>query len=325
MKLKTPFLFAALLFCGAVILLLAMCGGSSWYTPAELFSPDLEVIAALRLRRIVTAFLVGSALAAGGTACQAVLHNDLADPYLLGISGGASIGAALAILSGAVLYSVWALPAGAFCGAMAALAVVLIPAAVKRDTGTGVLLSGVILGAICSSLLMLMISVMGNTRLNSIVWWLLGDLSGSENAILIPAAVLTVGGLAVLMIFARATNALSLGANFAHGFGVSPRRAAVILLGTAALLAGTAVSLSGIIGFVGLIVPHIARRMAGAEHRKLYPAAFFCGGFFLVLCDLAARSVFQVQELPVGVVTSLIGGPFFLYLLYRKRAGGGAV
>ena len=325
MSLKAPFFFAGFLFCGAVILLLALCGGSSWYTPAELFSPDLEVIAALRLRRIITAFLVGSALAAGGTVCQAVLHNDLAEPYLLGISGGASLGAALAILSGAVLYSAWALPGGAFCGALAALAVVLIPAALKRDTGTGILLSGVILGAVCSSLLMLIISVMGNTRLNSIVWWMLGDLSGSEDAVLIPAAVLSVCCLAVLMIFARATNALSLGANFAHGFGVSPRRAAVILLGTAALLAATAVSLSGIIGFVGLIVPHIARRIVGAEHRKLYPAAFFCGGLFLVLCDLAARSVFQAQELPVGVVSSLIGGPFFLYLLYRKRPGGGGV
>lgn len=323
MNVKNAIFPAALLLCGAGILLLALCGGSSWYSPAELFSPDLEVIANLRLRRIMTAFLVGAALAAGGTACQAVLHNDLADPYLLGISGGSSLGAALAILSGAVVHSVWALPGGAFCGALAALAVVLIPAAGRGDTGTRVLLSGVILGAICSSLLMLMISVMGNTRLNSIVWWLLGDLSGREDALLIPAGILVAGGLAVLMIFARATNALSLGANFAHGFGVSPRRAAIILLGTAALLAATAVSLAGIIGFAGLIVPHMARRMVGAEHRKLYPAAFFCGGLFLVLCDWAARSVFQAQELPVGVVTSLIGGPFFLYLLYRKRPGGG--
>lgn len=323
MNRKRQVLTAVLLLLGAGIFLLALCGGSAWYTPGELFSPDLEVILDLRLRRIITAFLVGAALAAGGTACQAVLRNDLADPYLLGISGGASLGAALAILSGAVLVSVWALPAGAFCGAVAALLLVLLPAG-KKDTGTRVLLSGVILGAVCSSLLMLLISVMGNTRLNSIVWWLLGDLSGREDPLLIPAAILVFGGLAVLFLLSRATNALSLGPEFAHGFGIAPGRTALLLLGTAALLAATAVSLAGIIGFAGLIVPHIARRLVGAEHRKLYPASFLIGGFFLILCDWGARSVFQAQELPVGVVTSLLGGPFFLYLLYRRNPGGGA-
>ena len=324
MKQKTAIGFALLLLCSLAVIFPALCGGSSWYSPAELFSPDMEVIAALRLRRIITAFLVGSALAAGGTACQAVLHNDLADPYILGISGGASLGAALAILSGAAAVSIWALPGGAFLGALAALALVLIPAAASGgDTGSRVLLSGVILGAVCSSLLMVLISVMGNTRLNSIVWWLLGDLSGREDPLLIPAAILVFAGLAVLMLLARETNALSLGANFAHGFGVSPRKTAVILLGTSALLAAAAVSLAGIIGFAGLIVPHMARRIVGAEHRKLYPAAFWGGGIFLVFCDLIGRSVFQAQELPAGVITSLLGGPFFLYLLYRKRPAGG--
>ena len=128
MKRKTPYLLAGLAVCSAGILLLALCGGSSWYAPTELFSPELEVIFDLRLRRVLTAFLVGAALAAGGTACQAVLRNELADPYILGISGGASLGAALAILSGAVVHSVWALPGGAFCGALTALALVSVPA-----------------------------------------------------------------------------------------------------------------------------------------------------------------------------------------------------
>ena len=323
MKKKTPFFFAGLAVCGTAILLLALCGGSSWYTPAELFTPDLEVISDLRLRRVFTAFLVGAALASGGVACQAVLRNDLADPYILGISGGASLGAALAILSGAVVHSVWALPGGAFCGALAALALVLLPAR-SGDTGTKVLLSGVIMGAVCSSLLMVLISVMGNTKLNSIVWWILGDLSGREDALLIPAAILTAGGLAVLIMLSRETNALSIGSEFAHGYGIAPGRVILLLLGTASLLAATAVSLAGIIGFAGLIVPHIARRLVGAEHRKLYPAAFFTGGLFLVLCDLVSRSVFPAQELPVGVITSLTGGPFFLWLLYRKKSSGGA-
>lgn len=322
MKRKTPYLLAGLAVCSAGILLLALCGGSSWYAPTELFSPELEVIFDLRLRRVLTAFLVGAALAAGGTACQAVLRNELADPYILGISGGASLGAALAILSGAVVHSVWALPGGAFCGALTALALVLLPAR-GGDTGTKILLSGVITGAVCSSLLMVLISVMGNTKLNSIVWWILGDLSGREDALLIPAAILISGGLAILIMLARETNALSIGSEFAHGYGIAPERVILMLLGTASLLAATAVSLAGIIGFAGLIVPHIARRIVGAEHRKLYPAAFFAGGVFLVLCDLISRAVLPEQELPVGVVTSLTGGPFFLWLLYRKKSSGG--
>ena len=311
------------LIAGLLLLGLALCGGSQWYTPAELLSPDLEAILALRLRRLVTAFLVGSALAAGGTACQAVLRNDLADPYLLGISGGASLGAALAILTGMAMQSAFALPGGAFLGALGALAVVLFPAR-HGDTGNRVLLSGVIIGAISGSLLMLLISVMGHAQLNSIVWWLLGNLDGRDTPVLAAAGGLIFAGLAVLILLARETNALSVGADFAHGFGVAPARSALILLGTAALLAAAAVSLAGVIGFVGLVVPHIARKLVGAEHRKLFPAAFFCGGVFLALCDLGARSVYQTQELPVGVVTSLIGGPFFLWLLYRKRntAGG---
>jgi len=311
------------LLAGLALLGVALCGGSEWYTPAELLSPDLEAILALRLRRLITAFLVGSALAAGGTACQAVLRNDLADPYLLGISGGASLGAALAILTGAAMRSAFALPCGAFLGALGALSLVLFPAR-HGDTGTRVLLSGVIVGAISGSLLMLLISVMGHSQLNSIVWWLLGNLDGRDTPILAAAGSLILAGMVVLTMLARETNALSVGADFAHGFGVAPSRAALILLGVAALLAASAVSLAGVIGFVGLVVPHIARRLAGPEHRRLYPAAFFCGGVFLALCDLGARSAYRTQELPVGVVTALIGGPFFLHLLYRKpRAGGG--
>ena len=313
---------AFFLLAGAALLGAALCGGSEWYAPTELLSPDLEAILALRLRRLVTAFLVGAALATGGTACQAVLRNDLADPYLLGISGGASLGAALAILTGAAMQSAFALPGGAFLGALAALAVVLFPAR-HGDTGNRVLLSGVIIGAISGSLLMLLISVMGHSQLNSIVWWLLGNLDGRDTSLLAAAGSLIFAGAVVLTMLSRETNALSVGADFAHGFGVAPARAALTLLGVAALLAAAAVSLAGVIGFVGLVVPHIARRLVGPEHRKLYPSAFFCGGVFLALCDLGARSVYQTQELPVGVVTSLIGGPFFLWLLYRKQCAGG--
>lgn len=307
---------------GSALLLATLCGGSSWYTPWELFgNPELHVILLLRLRRLCGAFLVGAALASGGTACQAVLHNDLAEPYVLGISGGAGLGAALAILCGWTQICAVALPGGAFLGAALILLIVLLPVAGQRHSGK-ILLSGVITGSVCGSLLMLLISVMDNTQLNSIIWWLLGNLEARETPLLVTAGVLILAGQTVLMMLARATNALSVGADFAHGFGVSPRKTVPVLLGTAALLAAAAVSLGGVIGFVGLIGPHIARKFAGAEHSRLYWASFWTGGVFLCLCDLAARSVIPAQELPVGVVTGLTGGPFFLYLLYRTPQKG---
>lgn len=315
--------FALMILCGAGILVIALCGGSEYYTPFELLEPDHALISALRLRRIAGAFLIGAALASGGTACQAVLHNDLAEPYILGVSGGAGVGAAVIILLGLTSAGGPVLPLGAFAGAVAVLLLVLLPSR-RGGSGTRILLSGVVAGSLCSSILMLLISIMGNTKLNSIVWWLLGNLEGQDMPLLLSAGSLILASFGVMWTLARETNALSAGADFAHGFGVSPGRVTMILLGCASLASAAAVSLGGIIGFVGLIVPHIARRIIGFEHRKLYPASFLLGGFFLVLCDLAARSVYREQELPAGVVTALLGGPFFLYLLYRRETSGGA-
>ena len=310
---------AFFLLAGAALLGAALCGGSEWYAPAELLSPDLEAILALRLRRLVTAFLVGAALATGGTACQAVLRNDLADPYLLGISGGASLGAALAILTGAAMQSAFALPGGAFLGALAALAVVLFPAR-HGDTGNRVLLSGVIIGAISGSLLMLLISVMGHSQLNSIVWWLLGSLDGRDTPVLAVAGSLICLGAVILTMLARETTALSVGADFAHGFGVSPAPAALVLLGTAALLAASAVSLAGIIGFVGLVVPHMMRLIVGPDHRRLLLASLLAGGVFLVFCDTVGRVIAAPREVRVGIMTAFIGTPYFLWLLRRAQS-----
>lgn len=298
----------------------ALTGGAEFVSFPVLFSPEYETILRLRLERLACAGLVGGALAVAGVACQAVLRNVLAEPYVLGISGGSSLGAALAILAGFSATNALALPAGAFVGALAVLAIVVIPAGRSGgDFGNTALLAGVITGSVCGSVLMLLISVMGNTQLNSIVWWLLGNLQSRDGAMLWPASGIILAGFTLLFLFSRETNALALGGEMAHHFGVSPRRTAQLLLVTASLLTACAVSLAGIIGFVGLLVPHVMRRFVGADHRRLYPASLLGGAWFLIACDLAARMVYTAQELPVGVVTALTGGPFFLYLLLAKR------
>lgn len=318
-RLKHAPLLAAAAAIFALTVLAALCGGSEWIAPSALFRPENEVILRLRLERIVIAALVGGALAAAGAACQAVLRNVLADPYVLGISGGASLGAALAIISGGAAAHTLALPGGAFVGALAALALVIAPSGRADAFGNQTLLAGVIVGAVCSSILTLLISVMGNVQLNSIVWWLLGSLQGRDPALLLPAAVIIGGAALTLLCFARETNALTLGGEMAHHLGVPPAGTTRILLAAAALLTAAAVSLAGIIGFVGLVVPHCMRRLVGADHRKLFPASLVGGAWFLIACDLLSRSVYQAQELPVGVITALIGGPMFIYLLRRRR------
>lgn len=308
---------AVLLFLGT--LLAAVCGGSQWLCPQDLFTDTYTAIVRLRLERILIAAMVGGALAMAGTATQAVLRNVLAEPYVLGISGGASLGAALAIISGMAAASSLALPAGAFIGALVALSVVIIPLGRSDTFGNNTLLAGVIVGSVCSSLLMLLISVMHHVQLNSIVWWLLGNLQGRDPALIPPSLIIVFCCGIVLFLFAREANALTLGSEMAHYLGVPPARTARIMLIAAALLTACAVSLAGIIGFVGLVVPHFMRFLVGADHRKLFPAALFGGAWFMIACDLLSRSIYQAQELPVGVITALIGGPMFIYLLYRSK------
>jgi len=307
--------FLMLLLAAAAVL--GLCGGAAWFTPAELLSPECRLILQLRLMRLATAFLVGAGLAVSGAACQAVLRNDLAEPYLLGISGGAGIGAAAAILAGLAAVSAWAMPLGAFLGAAAALAAVLTPVR-HGDYGNRVLLSGVIIGSLCGSFLMLLIHLMGDRELAGIVSWMLGDLQGRDWPLLAAAGSLIGVGALLLVLLGRAANALSLGGDLAYGFGVPPVRCGRLILALAALLGAAAVSLAGLIGFVGLIVPHIARRFTGADHRRLFAFCFVSGGTFLVLCDLLARALLPDQEIPVGIVTAFVGGPFFLWLLHRR-------
>lgn len=278
----------------------------------------------LRSQRVATGFAVGAALACSGAILQALLRNPLADPFVLGVSGGAGLGAALVIFMGWTAAGVWMLPAAAFLFGLATLALVYSLAGRGGASSLyGLLLSGVILSSLCSSLLMLLLSLAPVEGLHGITWWMLGNLQISSAALLRVGGVFIGLGLLGAFGLARDLNALTLGREMAWHVGV--HAPAVVLLGLllATLLAATAVAMAGLIGFVGLIVPHAVRAWVGSDHRRLLPASALAGGLFLVACDTLARTVMSPVELPVGVVTALLGGPFFLLLLRRRRRQGG--
>lgn len=305
-----------------LIFLFCISIGTKFINPFNIdFSNPVSMsIMKLRFYRIITSFTVGGALAVSGAGYQAVLRNPLAEPFILGISGGASMGAALAIITGLAAISYIALPFASFVGAVIVLALVLVMA---RGAGieytNNIMLSGVIAGTVCSSILMFIISSSGSHELNSIAWWMLGNLQPHGEKLMITVLSISLIGTFILFMFGRETNLISMGEETAHSLGVNPYVIILLVLGLSSLMAASAVALSGIIGFVGLIIPHILRKLSGADHRKLFPAALLAGGIFVMLCDSVARTVLSPVEIPVGVITSLTGGPFFLYILNKRR------
>ena len=271
----------------------------------------------LRLWRVIAGLLVGAALALSGAVLQTVLRNPLADPFVLGISGGASLAAAAVLATGLVAAGSFVLPAAAFAGAVLAL---LFVAAVARAAGGGpvtLVLAGVVSGSLASAILMVLLACASTRTLQSVTWWMMGSLQTAEPASLAVAGVCIGAAMLAILSQARALNALALGPELAQTLGVRTGRVLPLVLGAASLAVAAAVSLAGIIGFVGLIVPHAVRRIVGGNHRALLPASALAGGLFLVACDQLGK-VFGEVEIPAGVVTALAGGPFFLWLLARR-------
>jgi iron complex transport system permease protein len=324
---------ALFLFALGCLLFAAMFGSVS-IAPAELPQALAEVarghsasmaatLLDLRLGRAASAFVTGAALSLAGVMMQALLRNPLADPYVLGISSGAAVGALAALLVGAAL---WLIDLAALGGAIGISLLLYVLARrdlggnVQRDIGgdsSTLLLTGVILASACMALVTLMLSVAPDSRLRGMVFWMIGDLSGVQWRWM-PWPV-----LGIALIFARrqarALNVLALHADAAATLGVdvaATRRSLFICSG---LLTAAAVTTAGSIGFVGLIVPHACRYAFGPDHRLLLPAATLSGGAFLVLADTLARTVLAPQQLPVGVLTSLIGVPVFLIQLHQLR------
>ena len=271
----------------------------------------------LRVWRILAGLLVGAALALAGAVLQTVLRNPLADPFVLGLSGGASLAAAAVLATGLVAAGSYILPAAAFVGAVLSL---LFVTGVSRAAGGGpvtLVLAGVVSGSFASAILMVLLACASARTLQSVPWWMMGSLQTAEPASLAAAGACIAAAVLVVLSQARALNALALGPDLAQTLGVRTERVLPLVLGAASLAVAAAVSLAGIIGFVGLIVPHAVRRIVGGNHRALLPASAVTGGLFLVACDQLGK-LFGEVEIPAGVVTALAGGPFFLWLLVRR-------
>jgi iron complex transport system permease protein len=272
-----------------------------------------DVVRELRLPRALAVFACGGLLAMAGALMQVLLRNPLADPYVLGISGGAAVGALGAMLWG---LAPWLVDASAFAGALAAMLLVFGLAHGDGSwTQTRLLLTGVIVAAGCGAAVTLMLALATDTRLRSMLFWLMGDASGASRPW--PALVVLALGLVAVLPFARDLNVLARGELSAQALGVRVGRLRLLLYLLASLLTAAAVTLIGSVGFVGLIVPHLVRFVVGNDQRVLLPAAMLAGGALLTVADTAARTVLAPVQLPVGVLTALIGVPVFLFLLSR--------
>jgi iron complex transport system permease protein len=273
-----------------------------------------EVVRQLRLPRALAAFACGGLLALAGALMQVLLRNPLADPYVLGISGGAAVGALAAMLLG--IGTGFGMQTAAFVGALAAMGLVF---GLARGDGswtqTRLLLTGVIVAAGCGAAVALMLSLAPDQQLRGMLFWLMGDAAQAGDPA--PVLVLLLAGLLLAMFFARELNLLTRGSLLAATLGANVARLRLILYFLASLLTAAAVTQVGSVGFVGLVVPHLVRLALGNDQRLLLPAVVLAGGTLLCLADTLARSVIAPQQLPVGVLTALIGVPVFLILLAR--------
>ena len=337
MKVLRPARLVAVLAALAALLVAALALGLAWgpsaVTPGEAMrallgaddgSAAADIVRRIRLPRVAVGALVGASLATAGAIFQALLRNPLADPFVLGISGGAALGGVAVLALGAGFgLGAGAVPIAAFAGALAATALLFGAAGVRgRLAATTLLLTGVVFNAFASAAIVFLASLGGMAEGTSIFLWLIGNLASARAELLAPLAGLAAFGLALALPQSRALNLLALGEESAEQLGVAVERSKRVLLLATALMVGAAVSVSGLIGFVGLIVPHALRLVLGPDHRLLVPASALAGAAFLVVCDAAARSVLPGRELPVGAITALAGGPLFLLLLRRQHRRG---
>lgn len=314
----------------AVCTLTGLFFGSSAIPPASvleaLAAPDpadplSDIVWRIRLPRLMLAMLVGASLSVAGVIFQALLRNPLADPFILGVSGGAALGGiGVLTLGGALGLTATAAPYAAFAGAIVATLLLYAFAAGRgRVAPTQLLLTGVVFNAFASAGIVFLASLAGLVDGARIFIWLIGNLSAANASLAWVVALFLATGMAFAIGLARSMNLLALGDESAEQLGVSIQWHKRVLLLATSLMVGAAVSVSGLIGFVGLIIPHLLRGIVGPDHRLLVPVSALSGAAFLVVCDTLARSLLDGRELPVGAITALVGGPFFLVLLRRQH------
>lgn len=303
---------------------LAPFGGMSLIAPADIFTtghPDAEVFWRLRLPRAVSSFLAGAGLAACGMVFQALFRNPLATPFTLGVSSGASLGAALYLSLGASVTALGSLGSlgAALAGSFLSMFMVYALTRARGGFSTPVmLLAGVIINFFFSSLV-LFLQYIGNAHDSlRIMHWLMGSMSGLEVARLADMAFAVLGGALLIFSLSAELDLLMAGEELAASRGLRVQRVKIQLFVIASVMVASVVSLTGPIGFVGMMIPHICRLFLGWTHRLLLPASFFLGGAFLTLCDLLSRTLLAPAEMPVGIITAIIGGPFFLWTLFKS-------
>lgn len=279
-----------------------------------------RIVLDIRLPRVVLGLIVGGGLAVAGATFQALLRNPLAEPYILGVSGGASVGAVLALVTGLSVTGSWALPLAAFGGALVAIGLVF---GVAGSTGRGLdvrvlLLSGVVVAAFFGACIALILALSPARSVQSAIIWMMGSLASAEWRSVLLTAAYTAPAVLLLLVQARALNLMAVGEETAAYLGTDVERVKRTALVTAALITAAGVAVAGVIGFVGLVVPHTVRMLSGSDHRFLLPLSFVAGGVFLSWADLLARVIMPPVEVPIGVVTAFVGVPFFLVLLRRS-------
>ncbi|MFN2340691.1 MAG: FecCD family ABC transporter permease [Halanaerobium sp.] len=313
-----------------LLIFLAMFIGSSQIDPADITAYVINsesvsastaiIIGEIRMPRIILAVIVGAGLAVAGSVFQAIIRNPMVDPYIIGISAGAGTGVMLALFLGIeiAIFNLNSLPAFAFLGAVATVFVVYQLARVGNKLPVlTFLLAGVAVSFILNSL-MSFLMVLRTENLQQLIYWLMGSLAGTAWADIKMILPYFLTALILIIFYLKDLNILLLGEESAAHLGLNVERTKIILLGAASLMTASVVSVSGSIGFIGLVVPHIARMIIGPDHRRLIPLAALFGASFLLIADTAARTLMAPMELPVGIITALAGGPYFIYLLRNK-------
>ncbi|MEZ4527140.1 MAG: iron ABC transporter permease [Desulfobacterales bacterium] len=277
-----------------------------------------NIIWRIRLPRVILAALAGSVLSLGGLVFQALLRNPLAEPYILGISGGSAIGAILGILMGLARFPGVCLCA--FAGSLLTLLLVVVMgsgrAALKKDS---LLLSGVMINAFCSSVITFLLSLSQDSRIHNILFWLMGDLSLPDLKQSGVLALLVFPCFVLIFCLSHIMNLLLSGREMARTMGVNTGAVMLVLLICTSLMVSATVSYCGLLGFVGLVMPHLLRMILGPDHRVLVPACILGGGAYMILCDILARTLPEQGEMPTGVITAIIGAPLFIFLLRRSK------
>jgi iron complex transport system permease protein len=291
---------------------------SALFSAKESDSVLYSIVWRIRFPRVLLAMVVGATLSLGGLVFQALLRNPLAEPFILGVSGGSAIGAIIGILAGLSRFPGICLTS--FAGSLGTLGLILVMSTgktmLRKDA---LLLSGVMVNAFCSAIIMFLVSITQDARLHNIIFWLMGDLSAADLPQVVILGAILVPCFILVFVFSHAMNLLMMGRDMALTMGINIKAVTITLLIVTSFMVSATVSFSGLVGFVGLVIPHLLRLALGPDHRFLVPACLFGGAAYLVLCDLLARTLPQQGEMPAGVITALIGAPLFIILLKKSR------